>query len=251
MNVIYKATFPNGKSYIGKSKNFKYRKMAHYYNSKYAKVNNTKMKNAIIKYGFDNISWSILFESSDMNIINEKEKEFIEIYDTINSGYNISTGGDGGDTISNNERRLDIIRSQLKSKGINPEEYVVITDELKSEIIKDYVDKKFSIKALSRKFLISNQRLTRLLKLENIEIDKDISSKINTFNPSEELINIICEGYKSGKTIKYMSEELDLTIMIVSRILHDSGVRESKRFKNGKRYDGKQPKKRKLNDKIG
>jgi len=30
--------------------------------------------------------------------------------------------------------------------------------------------------------------------------------------------------------------------MITSRILHDSGVRISSRFKDGKRYDGKQPK---------
>ncbi len=30
--------------------------------------------------------------------------------------------------------------------------------------------------------------------------------------------------------------------MITSRILHDFGVRISSRFKDGKRYDGKQPK---------
>ena len=63
-----------------------------------------------------------------------------------------------------------------------------------------------------------------------------------------EYIDKIVNLYKIGKTIKQISEEEKLTIMIVSRILHDSGVRESKRFKNGKRYDGKQPKKRQLNN---
>lgn len=50
--------------------------------------------------------------------------------------------------------------------------------------------------------------------------------------------------YRSGKNIKEISEIENLSIMIVSRILHDSGVRTSNRFLNGKRYDGRQPKNR-------
>mgnify|MGYP000958948058 CR=1 FL=1 len=54
MIVIYKAKFPNGKVYIGKSKNFESRKMSHFYNSTYENYNSTKMNRAINKYGFDN-----------------------------------------------------------------------------------------------------------------------------------------------------------------------------------------------------
>lgn len=236
MIVIYKAEFPNAKFYIGKSKNFESRKMSHFYNSNYKKTNSTKMKRAINKYGFDNIKWEIIFESDDIDIINEKEKEYIIFFDSIKNGYNISNGGDGGDTISNNIRKSDIIRQQLKSKGIDPDKYVVITDELKKEIINDYVDNKLSRNALVKKYSISKQRMSRLLKSENIEINMNKSSEVNTKKFDIEYINKIIELFNSGLNIKKISENEKLTIMIVSRILHDSGVRESKRFINSKRW---------------
>jgi group I intron endonuclease len=236
MIVIYKAKFPNGKVYIGKSKNFESRKMSHFYNSNYKKTTSTKMKRAINKYGFDNIKWEIIFESDDIDIINEKEKEYIIFFDSIKNGYNISNGGDGGDTISNNVRKIDIIRQQLKSKGIDPEKYVAITDELKSEIINDYLNNKLSRNALVKKYSISKQRMSRLLKSENIEINMNKSSEVNTKKFDIEYINKIIELFNSGLNIKTISENEKLTIMIVSRILHDSGVRESKRFINGKRW---------------
>ena len=88
----------------------------------------------------------------------------------------------------------------------------------------------------------------RFLKKENILLDKERSSKVNTFNPTIGLVTKIIDKYQNKKTIKDIASEENLTIMIVSRILHDSGIRESKRFKNGKRYDGKQPKNRKSNN---
>ena len=236
MIVIYKAKFPNGKVYIGKSKNFESRKMSHFYNSNYKKTTSTKMKRAINKYGFDNIKWEIIFESDDIDIINEKEKEYIIFFDSIKNGYNISNGGDGGDTISNNVRKIDIIRQQLKSKGIDPEKYVAITDELKSEILNDYLNNKLSRNALVKKYSISKQRMSRLLKSENIEINMNKSSEVNTKKFDIEYINKIIKLFNSGLNIKTISENEKLTIMIVSRILHDSGVRESKRFINGKRW---------------
>ena len=230
MLVVYKAEFPNGKVYIGKSKNFESRKMSHFYNSNYKKT--TKMNNAINKYGFDNIKWEVIFESEDIDIINEKEKEYIIFFDSIKIGYNISTGGDGGDTISNNERKNDIIRQQLRSKGIDPDKYVVITDELKIKILEDYSNK-LSIKALCRKYLISEQRMTRILKSENIKIDKYRCKLTNSKIFDDFYINKVIDMYNSGLLIKEIADKENKTIMIISRILHESGVRISKRFAIG------------------
>lgn len=240
MFVIYKAEFPNGKVYIGKSKDFDSRKIKHSYSTRYY---NTKLTNAINKYGFDSIKWEIIFETEDIDIINQKEIEFILKYDSIKNGYNTSTGGDGGDTISSNPRRLDIIKQQLTSKGYDSDSYYIeISDIISKSIIEDYISNKLSLKALSRKYGISRQRITRFLKSNNIEIDQDRIKITNSIKLSEDQIESVINKYKNGKTIKDISSEENQTIQTISRILHDSGVRLSTRFKDGKRYDGKQPK---------
>jgi hypothetical protein len=240
MFVIYKAEFPNGKVYIGKSKDFDSRKIKHSYSTRYY---NTKLTNAINKYGFDSIKWEIIFETEDIDIINQKEIEFILKYDSIKNGYNTSMGGDGGDTISNNPRRLDIIKQQLTSKGYDSENYYVdISGIISKSILDDYLNNKISIREISKKYNISRQRLSRFFKSNNINIDKDMVKLTNSIKLEDDKINSVISKYENGKTIKEISEEEGLTIMITSRILHDASVRTSTRFKDGKRYDGKQPK---------
>lgn len=240
MFVIYKAEFPNGKVYIGKSKDFNSRKIKHSYSTRYY---NTKLTNAINKYGFDSIKWEIIFETDDFDILNKKEIEFISKYNSIKNGYNTSTGGDGGDTISNNPRRIDIIKQQLKSKGYDSDNYYVeLSITVSKSILEDYINNKLSIREISKKYNISRQRLSRFLKSNNINIDKDRARLTNSIKLDDDKINSVISKYKSGKTIKDIADEEGLTIMITSRILHDSGVRISTRFRNGRRYDGKQPK---------
>jgi group I intron endonuclease len=238
--VIYKAEFPNGKVYIGESKSLDDRKIKHYYSTRYY---NTKLTNAINKYGFDSINWEILYQTDNLQDLNEKEIEFIKKYNSIKDGYNISTGGDGGDTISNNPNRIDIIKRQLNTKGYDDGYYVELSDIVSKSILDDYLINKLSIRELARKYNITRQRLKRFLIKNNIDIDQDRIKLVNTKTFDRDFIDEIISLYKSGLNIKQISELKNLTIMITSRILHDEGVRISKRFKDGKRYDGKQPKK--------
>ncbi len=76
--VIYKATFPNSKCYIGQTRRkFKARYKEHEYASK-----NIELKypfyNAIRKYGFENLKWEILEQCKNLKDLNEQEILYIK-----------------------------------------------------------------------------------------------------------------------------------------------------------------------------
>jgi hypothetical protein len=246
--VIYQVLFPNGKMYIGKTKNLKNRKYIHLWDAK--KGSDLIFHRAIMKYGEENLTWNVIYECDEIEKLNEMEIFFIKKFDSINPefGYNMICGDKIDYGLRKNfdiEYQIDIIKKKLKSNGHNPDKYVIINEELSTHIIDDYLVNKLSIKALVRKYSISKNRITRFLLSQNIDIDAERCVLTNSIKLSDEQINNVIEKFQTKKTIKDIASEEGLTIMIVSRILHDYGVRESKRFKNGKRYDGKQPKNRK------
>jgi len=106
---IYKHTSPSGKSYIGKtSKSVQKRLNEHIKLSE--KGSTYKFHKAIRKYGIENIESSILEDNICSEKVNEREKYWIAYYDTYKNGYNMTEGGDGGDTISNHPNREKICK---------------------------------------------------------------------------------------------------------------------------------------------
>lgn len=118
---IYKTTnMLNGKIYIGQHKSTEYD--SSYYGS--GKI----LKLAIEKYGIDNFSNVMLCCCDSKEELNEVEKQLIKQFDSTNPilGYNISKGGDGGDTftmLSEKERQQRIDRLKINSYFSN------LTDE--------------------------------------------------------------------------------------------------------------------------
>ncbi len=85
----------NGKKYIGKSINLSSRLGRHRTNVK----NNvtTKFYTAVRKYGWDGFIFGIIEECEEFKL-DEKEIYYIEKYNTLSEGYNMTSGGDGGKT---------------------------------------------------------------------------------------------------------------------------------------------------------
>lgn len=99
MTTIYKITNKiNGKIYIGKTKNFEKRMRGHKNSAENGK-GRTAISRAIRKYGWSNFAVSILSECEESSA-NEEERRQISFLNSTNSsiGYNISLGGDGGNT---------------------------------------------------------------------------------------------------------------------------------------------------------
>lgn len=112
-----------GKSYIGQSLNMRLRKTRHKSQLKHNKHINTRLQNSANLYGYDSFVFEELFtlDTSNMTkadvqkILNDKEKEFILVHDSIENGYNLTSGGDGHVVSEETRTRL-----KLSHKGHRP-----------------------------------------------------------------------------------------------------------------------------------
>ena len=110
----------NGKVYIGQSINIARRWKEH---RSRANNNDTPLYRAINKYGLENFTFEILEECS-VSELNEKEIYWIKYYNSTNRniGYNLTTGGNGGNTYLNKtEDELKQIKEKISkaNKGKN------------------------------------------------------------------------------------------------------------------------------------
>lgn len=98
--VIYKLVSPSNKVYIGQSINFPCR-VNKYINTNCGGIGN-KIKNAINKYGFENFILEFLYIGDidtdvkiTKEILNKLEIHYIDIFNSIENGYNLTGGGMG------------------------------------------------------------------------------------------------------------------------------------------------------------
>ena len=98
--IIYKVTNKvSGKVYIGQtSKELDERKKAHYKSSRLG--SKTNFHRALSKYGVSHFIWEEVAGCNSKEELNDLEIKLIAEYDSFKSGYNMTLGGDGGDTIS-------------------------------------------------------------------------------------------------------------------------------------------------------
>ncbi len=124
--IIYKATNRlNGKVYIGATtKSLKDRIKFHIISVKYSL--GSCFHKAIRKYGIENFKWEVICICPNINSLNEQEQYYIKFYDTMNIGYNNTSGGTSGYTMSERikkQTRKSIIRSIKEKKKYGDDYY--------------------------------------------------------------------------------------------------------------------------------
>lgn len=114
--LIYRAIFPNGKSYIGRTtQSFNSRVTGH---KNKAKRPRYVIHHAIRKYKFENVKWKILEDNiTDFEYLKEREKFYIKKFDSfLPNGYNMTYGGDGAIGYKMNEKAKADIRKRTQGK---------------------------------------------------------------------------------------------------------------------------------------
>ena len=106
----------NNKIYIGQSVNIERRWKDH--RSSYKDENdhsyNTHLYRSMRKYGIENFDFSII-EICEPNQLNEKERYWIERYDSFFNGYNLTLGGDAQGTEENKHKVIGIINDLINT----------------------------------------------------------------------------------------------------------------------------------------
>ena len=95
---------------------------------------NTKLGQAIFRYGKDNFYYEILEEVEDKELLNEREQYWIKYYNSYDKGYNMTTGG------QNMEATIKAISISVEKRDKNTlqiiEEYNSISEASRS-VLKD------------------------------------------------------------------------------------------------------------------
>lgn len=194
---VYKLTSPSGKIYIGQSYNIYKRLMAY----KSARCKQQRhLYNAIIKYGFENFDIEILFRSNYYNGIidslNHAETYFINLYDSINNGYNIRGGG-GNNSISE-ETKLLMSKVALGRK---------FTPEHKSNLKKAFVGRKMTKEQIEK---ISKSNMGKKVAIETIQ--KILNSK-----------NLMCI-YKYSLNGKFIKKYESISQAAIEHGIHRASI---------------------------
>ena len=149
----------NGKVYIGFTKNFTKRLNEHKQDFKRF---DTKFYKAIKKYGMDNFSNEILYQSLNENHIKEMEIYFISEYNSYRIGYNSTPGGDGGGrTITQKTKNKMSLskKGKFQAKDKNNNYYLITKNDpryISGELVGINKGRKFSD---DTKKILSSQRI--------------------------------------------------------------------------------------------
>lgn len=117
---VYLLTFPNNKHYCG----FTGRELNKRFNGGYGYKKCPLVWKAIQKYGWDNITKEVIFDSDDKNIALNKEREIIKKMHLQNPqfGYNIDQGGKPTGTSSYlTESGRKALSEKTKARWANPD----------------------------------------------------------------------------------------------------------------------------------
>jgi group I intron endonuclease len=100
----------NKKCYYGSSKNIKKRWRTHLNDLKNGKHHNTHLQRSWDKYGEDNFVFELV-EECDETILLELEQKYLD----LNPEFNIGIKSSGGDNLTNNPNKEDIVRRITQS----------------------------------------------------------------------------------------------------------------------------------------
>lgn len=136
IGYIYCFTSPSGKCYIGQTWDIKRRYREHR-NLKKQKIVQSKFYCAIKKYGLENFIFDIIDYAETELELNEKEKYYIDSFDSCDNGYNLTYGGDNYRHSEETKNKMSLIKKEFFKNNKHHRCGSKITESHK-EILRNY-----------------------------------------------------------------------------------------------------------------
>lgn len=205
IGIIYKLTSPSNKIYIGQTMNIVDRKRKFYHFAK--RYAGTKINNAIKKYGPEKFLYEVLvvldvFDVTELrNWLDKLEIKYIKLFNSYESGYNMTTGGSGskGCFPTENSRKKLSEFAKTRTGNKNPFYNKKHTDESKKKM-SEYAKTRTSYKnpfynkkhtdETKRKIMISNGK-------EIYQIDANTNEIIAWFHSAREAARSLNKNEKT------------------------------------------------------
>lgn len=133
---IYKITNKiNQKIYIGQSKNIEYRWKQHIYEMNENYKSHYSIHKALKKYGIENFTFEIIEITKEEELF-DREKYWIQYYNSYNKGYNETVGGDSGLALKGEKNP----KAKLKNTDVLNIRNRLLMEETPGEVYEDYKD---------------------------------------------------------------------------------------------------------------
>ena len=185
--VIYKYTnLKNGKVYIGQTiHTLNRRRISH--ESK-ALSPTTHFHRAIKLYGKDKFIWEELCCCASKKDLNEKESYYIELFNSVNTGYNMTAGGEG--TIGRSCKDSTKLKISLSKTGTRlSEEQKAKLSNMRSGVPKSSNHVEKVAEAISKEWEIT-------FPFGNVVVIKNLSKFCRDHNISDRGMWLVANGYR-------------------------------------------------------
>ena len=147
------------------------------------------VKRAIIKYGKENFSFEVL-ETVPKESLDDREKYWIDKFDSYRNGYNATAGGKSG------------------SKSVS------IPEEHWKDIVELYLAG-FSLRAIGREFEVDKKTISTVLKIQGISI-----RKVRNYSYTSKERNRMVEMVKSGISRKEVCSIFKVSKSYLSQLIN-------------------------------
>lgn len=213
--IIYKYTAPSGKVYIGQTRDERNRRLR-WFRMTPQYYAGGKLEEARRKYGPENFEYEVLLKIETDNeeeltkILNQKEIEYIDLYDSIKEGYNMDIGGN-----SQSFHNIPILQYDLEGNFV--QEWSSAKD----------VEIHTHIKACNICLVLKGTRYQTGGYIFKYKVDNDYPLSIE-INPKKAQKQVVCKYSLEGKLIKQFNS--------ISEAAKDCGINRNwfKQYLDGK-----------------